>query len=150
DPRAIVDQLLVPLARSLPEYGRLLVAARWRKQVAALLDLAGARRVLVDLDGVPSSQLRSDLRKYVDGRLRRASCPPPVRHALSTGLAEALTAEGRKRGGEFLAAALYVNWLTGPHPGEITPDRARDLAGEVPDGMEALDLDLGRYADDAW
>ena len=83
--------------------------------------------------------------------LSLVSYPLPSRRALKGTVAAALTAPDRQRGGEFLAAALYTNWLNGQFPHGVTQSRAADLARRVPRTFaELLELDLESHADDPW
>jgi hypothetical protein len=152
---AIVAKLLVPLAGATRRDGtaacRLAVGMRPWKQFRPLRDLAEGQGGLVDLDQVSPKRLRGELQDYVNDLLSLVSYPLGSRRLLKNAVATALTAPDRQRGGEFLAAALYINWLTGHYPEGVTNDQTADLACRVPRTFpELLELDLEAHADDPW
>ena len=151
----ILTRLLVPLARAVradrTPACRLLVGMRPWEQFRPLHDLADAQDGLVDLDQIPPERLRGELQDYVNDLLSLVAYPLPSRRALKRNVAEALTASDRERGGEFLAAALYTNWLTGQYPAGVPPRQAADLARQVPRTVpDILNLELETYAHDRW
>ena len=152
---AIMTRLLLPLAGAVRADGspacRLLIGMRDWAQFGPLRDLADNQGGLVDLDQIPAELLRADLCDYLNNLLSLMSYPSASRRVLTDGIAGALTAPDRERGGEFLAAALYANWLTGQHPGGVTPHLAAELICRVPSSAPAiLDLELATIVGDPW
>ena len=152
---AIMAQLLVPLVHAARSDGtpacRLIVGMRPWKQFQELRDLAYEQNGVIDLDQVPAERLRSELEAYINDLLSLISYPLASRRALKRSLAEALTAPSRERGGEFLAAALYSNWLSDQYPDGVTSQQAKDLIQWVPRNVpDILNLELDTHADDAW
>ncbi|MEY9860084.1 WD40 repeat protein [Catenulispora sp. GAS73] len=146
--QAIVDRLLLPLARSTRTDGRpacrLLVGTRPWDQFLPLLNLARRRGRLVDLDDLPAEVLRGDVAAYVVDLLAVDSAfDLGARRRIGRGVAQALTDPGRERGGEFLAASLYANWLRDAHPQGADSQAVDTLLARVPTAIpDLLDLDL--------
>src|SRR5262249_809395 len=121
----LVQDLLLPLAEAKRDNSEpacnLLVGMRPWEQFGALRDLAVRDGGLIDLDKVPEMRLQDELSEYVEDLL---SLVPgysqrrhrPVRRAIGRQTGAALTKAGRERGGEFLSAALFTNWLAGKWP----------------------------------
>ena len=157
---AVHRQLLRPLAAAQRPDGspaaHLWVGTRPWRQFDDLLNDARARGQLVDLDAVPTDQLRMELYDYVEdilahSRAFEARSLLQVRRALAQGVADALTAAERNRGGEFLIAALYTHWLDrqGAPPGDRAGVNA--ILTQVPTNVPAvLDLDLSMRGDQPW
>jgi WD40 repeat protein len=151
---AIMTRMLLPLADAIRGDGapacRLLVGMRDWNQFGPLRDLAHRQGGLTDLDQIPVERLRSELREYVNDLLSVIGYPLASRRLIRDGIADALTEPGRDRGGEFLAAALYVYWLAGQRPNGVTSHEAPQLIRHVPTSVPAmLDLELAD-ADDPW
>jgi WD40 repeat protein len=157
---AVHRQLLRPLAAAQRPDGspaaHLWVGTRPWRQFDDLLNDARTRDNLINLDAVPIGQLRTELRDYVEDMLTHASAYEDrsllqVRRALAQGVADALTAAERSRGGEFLIAALYTHWLdrqSGP-PGDSAGVSA--ILMRIPTDVPAvLDLDLSTRGDQPW
>jgi WD40 repeat protein len=147
DQQAIVEQLLLPLARPLEGTGRaaarLIVGARRWPEFQHLFDLAGTDQ-FIDLERVPLNRLRADLKVYVSDLLGLADEPVSlhVRRTLASAVARKLTTD-RPRGGEFLAAALYTNWLLHERSSVLRDTPPKELAGAIPSTFpEILELEL--------
>lgn len=151
----ILTQLLIPLAHAKRIDGssacRLIVGMRPWVQFQELRALAIEQDGLIDLDQIPVDRLRDELEDYINDLLSLISYPLTSRRALKRNIAQALTAPDRKRGGEFLAAALYSNWLAGRNPDGVSAQQAADLARSTPRNVpDILDLELGTRADEVW
>ncbi|NUT27884.1 MAG: NACHT domain-containing protein [Streptomyces sp.] len=156
----IQQDLLLPLAHAIRLDGtpacRLVVGTRPWEQFHSLRSLAEARGGLLDLDAVPVERLRGELGRYVADLLSLApgfedAALLPARRILAHGVARTLTGQGRERGGEFLSAALFTNWVVREHPSGITTDEAAHLALRVPRTVpEILELDLETGSDKQW
>jgi WD40 repeat protein len=157
---ALLRELLMPLATATRLDGRpacrLLVGMRPWEQFAALRDLAGQAGAVTDLDEVPTDRLRGELKQYIGdlldltpGYSRPADLP--VRRSIALDAAYSLTEPGRERGGEFLAAGLFVNWILTRRPDDATAAEAAELTHRVPrDVRDLLELDLDSHADQPW
>ena len=153
DQQTILDHLLLPLAQAVRAGGapacRLLVGMRPWPEFHSLRDLADAQGGLLNLDDVPPGRLRTELTDYVADLLSLTwqESPALVRKTAGRAVAAALLTRGGERGGEFLAAALYANWLADAHPDGITLEQASALAARVPRTIpDLLDLDLSTRA----
>ena len=156
----LVQDLLLPLAGAIRTDGapacRLLVGMRPWEQFAALQDLARQTGGLIDLDVVPVARLQGELSDYVQDLLSLAPGysqrrDRPVRKAIAEHVADALTKPGQERGGEFLAAALFVNWLVTQHPHGVTIAEAKEFTGYIPCNVrEILELDLTAHISQPW
>ncbi|MFJ3639540.1 AAA family ATPase [Streptomyces sp. NPDC090108] len=152
DQERIQEELLLPLAGAARSDGtpacRLVIGTRPWEQFQPLLALAQERGGLVDLDTVPADRLRGELGRYVADLLSLAPAFEsgrmlPARRALAHGVARTLTEGGGQRGGEFLSAALFTNWVVRGHPDGLAPAEAARLALQVPRGVpDVLELDL--------
>lgn len=151
----IVQDLLLPLAAAVRPDGddccRLMVGMRPWEEFADLQQLAKQSGGLIDLDVVPADVLRVELGDYTQDLLSNAPLYAarrhlPIRRKVAQEVADALTEPGRERGGEFLAAALYTNWLLTEPPGAAV-DPALRVPRSVPD---ILELDLATQADNRW
>ena len=151
----IVQDLLLPLAETVRPGGdaccRLLVGMRPWEEFADLHQRAQRYGGLIDLDVVPAGVLRTELSDYTQDLLGNAPLYAsrrqlPIRRKVAQEVADALTEPGRERGGEFLAAALYTNWLLTEPPGTAA-STARRVPRSVP---EILELDLATQADNRW
>jgi WD40 repeat protein len=152
-------QLLQPLATPGSDgnlAAHLWIGTRPWRQFNDLLSDAAARNHLIDLDMVPADQLHTELRDYIDDFLTHAVAYQDrsvlsVRRSLARGVADALTAPGRARSGEFLIAALYTHWLLRCPTPPSTPADVTALLGQIPaDVPSVLDLDLSTREDQPW
>ncbi|MFC4044410.1 hypothetical protein ACFO1B_38865 [Dactylosporangium siamense] len=156
----IIEDLLLPLARSRRPDGRqgcrLLVGMRPWDQFAPLRDLAADSDGLLDLDRIPIDELRTDLAVYLDDVLAFAPAygsnqVRALRRELAQHVAAALTDADRDRGGEFLSAAMFANWLVQHHPDGIGQAGIAAVAARVPRGVpEMLEMDLSDRTDEPW
>jgi hypothetical protein len=156
----LVQDLLLPLATATRADGKpackLLVGMRPWEQFTVLRDLAEQAGGLIDLDMVPVKRLYGELSDYVQDLLGLAlgysqRRDRPVRRAIARQTASALTKNDRERGGEFLAAALFVNWLVTQRPQGVTATEAEELTSYVPCSVrEVLELDLAAHTAQPW
>ena len=148
--QTLMRHLLLPLARARRPDGspacRLLVGTRPWQEFEPLLSLAGERSALADLDTTALTELRRELDDYVKDLLSTGErFSLGERRTIAAGVTAALTAAGRPRGGEFLAAALYANALLEADPAWLDGREAAVLAASVPATVpELLDFDLSR------
>jgi WD40 repeat protein len=157
---SILEQLLLPLLRAQrPDGGpacRLLVGMRPWAEFAELRREAEQDGGLLDLDTVPVDRLRRELDQYVRELLSLAPGWAPgelvgARRAVARTVASALTEPSRRRGGEFLAAGLYINWLISTHPTGVHGAEAAALSAGIPRTVpEILELDLGTRVEHRW
>ena len=151
----IVQELLLPLARTSRSDGarccRLLVGMRPWEEFADLHQLAAERGGLIDLDTIPADVLRSELADYIQDLLTNAPAYAerrrlPARRKIARQVAYALTEPQRERGGEFLAGALYTNWLL-----TRSDNTDEDAAQRIPRTVfDILELDLATQANNPW
>jgi hypothetical protein len=157
---AILENLLLPLAHAVRPGGeplcRLLIGMRPWAQFAELQAFAAEDGGLINLDTVPSDRLRAELSDYIRDLLSFAPAFAdrrylPARRILADRIAHSLTEKARERGGEFLASALYTNWLVSQRPDGMVPDEARSIVLNVPFSVpEILELDLTTRTDQTW
>jgi len=148
---ALMRDLLLPLVAA----ARVLVGTRRYEEYTPLLDAAGARDGLVDLDDVPQRTLEDDLLQYVTDLLR---ADPAYRSRGMGGVVGAFAAEvarvlseqasEHREWGEFLVAGLYTRHLLTTSPETLTDAaEAQRLGAEVPLTLPAvLELDLSAHA----
>jgi WD40 repeat protein len=147
DQQALVSRLLLPLVRA--DVCRLVVGTRPWPEFDRLISLAKERDGLHDLDLVPLAELRDELAEYVTDALGRAWGRVP--QTLVSAVTSRLLTPGRERGGEFLFARTYLNWLLTDHPSGISDSQGAELADRVPGTLpELLDLDLLGPHSDVW
>ena len=154
------QQLLRPLTAAARPDGtqaaHLWIGTRPWRQFNDLLDDARDRDQLIDLDTVSADQLRTELSYYVDDLLTHTAAYQDrsflqARRSLATGIANALTAPGRGRGGEFLIAALYAHWLLRRTTPPGAPADLSALLDQIPADVPAvLNLDLSTREDQPW
>ncbi|MFD8262120.1 AAA family ATPase [Streptomyces griseoluteus] len=157
DPHGLMRSLLLPMAKAVRPDGqpavRLLVGTR-RWGFEPLLDLAGSHEGLLDLDDVPPSEIRKDLRSHM---LRRLAAMPQysgpeqrsIRTTLADTMAEALTQnpDHMHEWGPFLVAQIFGQALETLPPAKETADAAA-LGASVPRNLPAvLELDVGSRPD---
>ncbi|MDX3847865.1 ATP-binding protein [Streptomyces europaeiscabiei] len=157
DPQGLLRSLLLPLAKAIRPDGqpaiRLLVGTR-RWGFGTLLDMAGQREGLLDLDDVPPDEVRNDLRSHM---LRRLSQLPQysgpgqraIRTALADTVAEALTQNPDRmpEWGPFLVARIFGQVLESLPPATEV-EGAAALGASVPRSLPAvLELDVGSHPD---
>ena len=113
--------------------------------------LAAERGGLIDLDAIPADVLRSELADYIQDLLTNAPAYAerrrlPARRKIARQVAYALTEPQRERGGEFLAGALYTNWLL-----TRSDNTDEDAAQRIPRTVfDILELDLATQANNPW
>ncbi|MER5254502.1 hypothetical protein [Streptomyces sp. NPDC002855] len=171
DPRAVTDEILLPLTRlrragpadrAVPDQPsterqyskgtagcRLMVGMRPWGEFAFLRRHAEYGGLLVDLDHSEPGELQSDLAAYLNDVLSgvdgyRSGLARRVRESLAEAAAEhlAFTERDGERWGEFLVASVFARYLTAEQPAR-TVDEARDLGSRVPSALpDILELDL--------
>ncbi|MFC5001948.1 AAA family ATPase [Dactylosporangium cerinum] len=163
-PLELVNDLLLPLARARRTDGtaacRLVASVRPWPEFGDLVQWARRGRTLVDLDAIPSGELRTDLREYVAGLLRsstvyRRFAYRQVCGAVAAAVAETLAPDalpdGEPRWAPYLLAGVVVQELV-DRPEPVTAvETAVRVAKAVPLTVpDLLDRDLSALGDRPW
>ena len=159
NPIELTHELLLPFAtRTRPDGSpicRLVIGTRRGPAAEPLITRAVATGdALVDLDVVPTNELRADLERHLLRAL--ADMPPykeprqrPIRSALAAAVANTLTASSHtpREWGSFLVARIFSRSLV-TLPPATDVQTAITLGASVPQSLpDVLELDLSLHAD---
>jgi hypothetical protein len=157
DPKCVVDDLIVPLARMAALRVKILVSARQGESTVLLRDLL-PDLATIDLNLTERAELATDLEFYARKLLgtqpdyQGEEYLEDVRNKLAVTIARTLmNAPTAPELGEFLATRLYVEWLIQRQMVARNMDEAGELGRRAPLALaELFEKDMQLLVDREW